>query len=184
MSGHVTHSWLAKGARGREGQGRRLAVARSKAARGQALVEFALGMAILSILLLGVIEFGMLVYSYIVVVDATDEAASYAALYPYERDLDGNCPPPCRIDNDADIAERVRDASIESIIIETDNYYTITVTPDYLHRRPCEQVTVTAFYRYNFLTPLFFGRSVDLHYQVTKLIVPEGSYGDCMLPNP
>jgi len=151
---------------------------RRRSARGQALVEFAASMVVLSFLLLGVIEFGMLLYNYIVVVDATDEAASYASIYPYERDLSGNCPPPCRIDNDADIVARLRDTSSENSIIQESNYFSVTITPDYLHRQSCSTVTVSARYHHRFMFPLF-GPGLDLHYQTVKMIAPPGSMGIC-----
>ncbi len=149
-----------------------------KSARGQALVEFSVSMMVLSFLLLGVIEFGMLLYNYIVVVDATDEAAAYASIYPYERDLNDSCAPPCRIDNDADIVARLRDTSAGNSIIREGNYFSITITPDYLHRQPCGTVTVESYYHHSFLFPLF-GPGVDLHYRTTKMIVPPGSLGIC-----
>jgi hypothetical protein len=146
--------------------------------RGQALVEFAFSMIVLAFLLLGVIEFGMLLYNYIVVVDATDEAAAYASIYPYERDLDGSCTPPCRIDNDQDIIARLRDTSAGNSIIQESNYFSITITPDYLHRQPCSTVTVIARYHHRFMFPLF-GPGLDLHYQTVKMIAPPGSMGIC-----
>ena len=135
-------------------------------------------MAVLAFLLLGVIEFGMLLYSYIVVVDATDEAASYAALYPYERDLSPDCPSPCRLDNDNDISQRVLDTSSGNAIVDPSNYFSIIITPDYLHRDPCETVTVNASYHHRFMTALF-GTGVNLHYQTVRLITPPGGPGVC-----
>ncbi len=151
-----------------------------RAERGQALVEFAMSMVVLALLLLGVIEFGMLLYSYIVVVDATDEAAAYASIYPYERDLDCTAPP-CRIDNDQDIAARLRDTSDENSIIRKTNYFSITVTPDYLHREACGTVTVSARYHHRFIFPIF-GPGLDLYYESSKMIVPPGSMGVCPAP--
>jgi hypothetical protein len=146
--------------------------------RGQALVEFSISMIVLAFLLLGVIEFGMLLYDYIVVVDATDEAAAYASIYPYERDLSGNCAPPCRIDNDQDIVARQRDTSSENSIVQESNYFSITITPDYVHRQPCGTVTVSARYHHTFIFQLF-GPGIDLHYQTVKMISPPGSMGIC-----
>lgn len=146
--------------------------------RGQALVEFSFSMMVFAFLLLGVIEFGMLLYNYIVVVDATDEAAAYATIYPYERDLSGSCVAPCRLDNDQDIAARLRDASAGNSIIEESNYFSITITPDYLHRQPCGTVTVESHYHHRFLFPLF-GPGLDLQYRTTKMIAPPGSMGIC-----
>jgi len=150
-----------------------------KREKGQALVEFSLSLAVLAFLLLGVIEFGMLLYSYIVVIDATDEAASYAALIPFERDLNAGCLPPCRLDNDDAIIQRVFDTSAGNAIIETSRFVSITITPDYLERDPCTQVRVYTEYHHNFMTSLF-GPGVDLQYEVTKMIVPQGSLGFCL----
>ncbi len=154
---------------------------RRSRSRGQALVEFALSIAVLAFLLLGVVEFGMTLYTYIVVVDATDEAAAYAAMYPFERDLGPGCPPPCRQNNDPDIAERVLISSEGggNAIIDPSRFVTVTVTPNYLERDPCARVTVYSVYRHTFFTPLFFGASIDLHYQASKMIVPEGALGLC-----
>lgn len=146
--------------------------------RGQALVEFSLSMTLFAFLLLGVIEFGMLLYNYIVVVDATDEAAAYATIYPYKRDLSGSCVAPCRLDNDQDIIARLRDTSAGNSIIRESNYFSITITPDYLHREPCTTVTVESYYHHQFLFPLF-GPGVDLHYRTTRMIAPPGSMGIC-----
>ena len=146
--------------------------------RGQALVEFAVSVTLLAFLLLGVIEFGMLLYNYIIVVDATDEAAAYASLYPYEPDLGGSCVPPCRINNDQDIIHRVIDTSAGNSIIQETEYFSITITPDYLHRQPCGTVTVTARYHHRFIFPLF-GPGIDLHYQTTRMIAPPGAMGIC-----
>jgi|GEM_PF-2308644 len=157
---------------------RRLLLRKPRSERGQALVEFSLGMIVMAFLLLGVIEFGMLLYNYIVVVDATDEAAAYASIYPYERDMDGSCTPPCRLDNDADIVARLRDTSSGNSIIQEGNYFSITITPDYLHRQPCSTVTVEARYHHDFIFSLF-GPGLDLHYETTKMIAPPGSMGIC-----
>lgn len=149
-----------------------------KRERGQALVEFAVSVMLLTFLLLGVIEFGMLLYNYIIVVDATDEAAAYASIYPYERDLGGSCVPPCRINNDQDIINRVIDTSAGNSIIRESEYFSITITPDYLHRHPCGTVTVSARYHHRFIFPLF-GPGIDLHYETTRMIVPPGAMGIC-----
>jgi hypothetical protein len=146
--------------------------------RGQALVEFAASIIFLSFLLLGVIEFGMLLYNYIVVVDAIDEAAAYATIYPYERDLAPNCTSPCRIDNDEDIIQRLHDTSAANSIIQESAYLTITIFPDYLHRQACSNVTVEAFYGHRFMFPLF-GQGLNLHYQAVKMIAPPGAIGIC-----
>jgi hypothetical protein len=135
-------------------------------------------MAILALLLLGVIEFGMLLYSYIVVIDATDEAVAYASLFPYERNLEPDCPTPCRLDNDADIAQRVLDTTAGNSIVDPNNYVDITITPDYLHRNPCGMVTVSTRYYHHFLTS-FFGVGLALHYQAVHMIVPPGGSGIC-----
>jgi len=149
---------------------------------GQALVEFSLSIVALTLLLMGVIEFGLTFYTYIVVVDATDEAATYASLYPYDRDTSPDCVPPCRLDNDPAIVERIRDASQGSAAIDPNRFVTIQISPDYLHRDPCMPVEVSTVYHHNFLMPLFFGIGLDLHYRASKMIVPVGSLGICPYP--
>jgi hypothetical protein len=149
--------------------------------RGQALVEMALGMVVLSLLLMGVLEFGLALYSYIVVVDATDEAAAYASLFPYERDTDPGCLAPCRINNDPAIIARVLATSRGNAAIDP-THFTVTVSPDYLDRDPCGRVTVETVYHYQSLMPFFFGAGFDMHYSASKMIVPAGSLGLC--PNP
>jgi len=153
----------------------------TKRQQGQALVEMAFSMAILALLLLGVIEFGMLLYSYIVVVDAADEAAAYAGLFPYERDIDPDCTYPCRLDNDEDIVQRVLDTTAGNSIVNPSNYVSITVTPDYLHRDACDKVTVSTRYFHHFLTS-FFGDGLGLHYQAVHMIAPPGGMGICPIP--
>jgi len=151
---------------------------RLRAGRGQSLVEFSLAMVILAFLLMGVIEFGMVFYAYVIVVDATDEAAAYASLYPYERNLD--CPGgDCRTDNDDDIIQRVYDTSRGNAIVSPDNFVEITVTPAYTQRDPCTRVVVSTRYHHTFLLPLFFGAGIDLRYEATKMIVPQGAWGYC-----
>jgi len=147
--------------------------------RGQALVEFALSIVVLSLLLMGVIEFGLAFYTYIVVVDAADEAAAYASLYPYERDTSPSCTPPCRLDNDDDIVARIDDTSRGNAAMDPALFTTVEIAPDYLHRDPCTVVTVRTVYHHALLMPLFFGTHVDLNYTATKMIVPEGSLGIC-----
>ena len=149
--------------------------------QGQALVEMAFSMAILALLLLGVIEFGMLLYSYIVVVDAADEAVAYAALRPYDRDLDPECEYPCRLNNDPDIVQRVLDTTAGNSIVDPSNYVSISITPDYLHRDACEKVTVSTRYYHRFLTS-FFGEGLALHYQAVHMVVSPGGMGICPSP--
>jgi hypothetical protein len=153
-----------------------------KRQRGQALVEMAASMVILGFLLLGVIEFGMLLYSYIVVVDATDEAVAYASLFPYERDLSDDCPPPCRLDNDNDIIRRVLDTTTGNSIVNPINYLNIIVSPSYLDRDPCTMVTVSTSYKHHFLTHFFWGETLVLHYDAIRRIIPLGGDRFCITP--
>lgn len=146
--------------------------------RGQALVEFALSVFVLVMLLLGVIDFGMALYTYIVVIDATDEAAAYASLVPYERDLDCTNPS-CRLDNDDDIKQRVLDTTSDNAIVDATNFYSMTVSPDFESRDACAEVTVSTAYHHKFMHPLLFGASIELKYAAVKMIVPQGAMGIC-----
>jgi hypothetical protein len=153
----------------------------TKKERGQALVEFALSVFVLAMLLLGVVDFGMALYTYIVVIDATDEAAAYASLMPYEPDIDCTNPS-CRLDNDDDIEQRVYDTVGGNAIVDATNFYSFSVTPDFEGRNACAHVTVVTGYRHTFMHPLVFGAGLDLHYEAVKRIVPQGAMGICTPP--
>lgn len=61
--------------------------------RGQDLAEFAVALPVLLLLLLGIIEFGILVYSYNAISNAAREGARYGIVHPATNG-DGNCGAP------------------------------------------------------------------------------------------
>ncbi|MGC9350030.1 MAG: TadE/TadG family type IV pilus assembly protein [Anaerolineae bacterium] len=54
--------------------------------RGQQLVEFALILPVLLLLLLGIMEFGIVIFSYDTIANVGREVARYGAVHPYEID--------------------------------------------------------------------------------------------------
>ncbi len=57
----------------------------SKTERGQSLVELAISFPVMILLLLGTIDFGMAIYSFLVIRDAAQEGALYGSFNPNNR---------------------------------------------------------------------------------------------------
>ncbi len=121
-----------------------------KPGKGQSLVETALMLPVLLLLLTGIIDFGLLFNSYLVVSNASREGARYAAV--------GN--------TDAQIITTVSNAaaSLDPARLE------IVITPVESARKPGNSVTVTVRYGYSMITPViaaFFPDAFDIENSTT-----------------
>jgi Flp pilus assembly protein TadG len=83
-----------------------------KQERGQSLVELAISLMIILMLLMGAVDFGIALFSYVAMRDAAQEGALYGSIYPD--------------DNDG-IKHRAIAAASDLIIIDEDD---ITITPN------------------------------------------------------
>lgn len=101
--------------------------------RGQALVEFALVVPVLLLLVLGIMEFGMVIHEYMVVTGAAREGARIAAL--------GG--------NDTAVETAVKDAAVN--FDKADIRVTVSPSPTRIQGEP---VTVTVTYPFKPVTPL------------------------------
>lgn len=108
----------------------------SHAERGQALVELALVLPFVVLLLLGVLEFGLLLDAYLAVSHAAREGARLGV-------VEGT--------GDAEIRERVMAAAPQL----RPERLEIAVTPAEGQRRPGDALTVRVSYRYALVVPLF-----------------------------
>lgn len=118
--------------------------------KGQSLVETALILPVLLLLLTGIIDFGLLFNSYLVVSNASREGARYAAV--------GN--------TDAQIMAAAGNAaaSLDPARLE------IVVTPGEAARDTGDSVTVTVRYGYSMITPViaaFFPEAFDIETSTT-----------------
>ncbi|HCC06939.1 MAG TPA: pilus assembly protein TadG [Clostridiales bacterium] len=106
-----------------------------KEERGQSVAEFALVLPIFLLILMGIIEFGLLMSDYVVVVNAAREGGRIAAL--------GG--------TDQDVLQKVRDVapSLRSSAL------TVTTTPDEYNRRSGEEVSVVVEYQAVQILPVF-----------------------------
>lgn len=102
--------------------------------KGQSLVETALMLPVLLLLLTGIIDFGLLFNSYLVVSNAAREGARFAAV--------GN--------TDTEIITKVGNAaaSLDLARLQT------VITPVESVRNPGDSVTVTVRYGYSMITPV------------------------------
>lgn len=119
-----------------------------KKERGQSLVEAALILPVLIMIMLGLLDLGRAYYSLVVLNDAADEGASYAAIRP----------------NDvAGIQARSASASALLVTIETDDV-SVTYAPG--GTVPGQPITVTVTVEMVIYTPfvgaLVSGNSLDL----------------------
>ncbi len=126
------------------------------ASRGQSLVEFALVFPLFILLLAGMIDFGMGLYSYMTIINAARDGARLAAT---------NC-------NSTDCGSAVR-ARVTSAAGGLAPSVTVTCTP---HAANCsdavkgDSVTVTAQYTYRMLWPLSFGTQIPMTSSVTFMV--------------
>ncbi len=101
---------------------------------GQSLVEFALVIPLLLIILMGIIEFGLMFNSFIVITNGSREGARLASL--------GG--------TDTEIVERVE---LVTRSIDITNI-TVTISPNYSSRSNGEMVTVLVEYDYQMISPI------------------------------
>ncbi|MFV9510501.1 TadE/TadG family type IV pilus assembly protein [Tepidibacillus sp. LV47] len=66
---------------------KRLIISRLKGEQGQSLVEFALVTPILLLLLLGIIEFGHIFYSYLMIENASRDGARYGSVWATDMEI-------------------------------------------------------------------------------------------------
>lgn len=104
--------------------------------KGQSLVELAISFVILMFLLSGAVEFGISFFQYVQLLDAVQEGALYASMYPH--DVDG-------------IEVRTRSASNAPLNL-MDDAVSISVTP---HGVACEGngIEVRATYQHKLFMP-------------------------------
>ena len=102
--------------------------------RGQSVVEFALVLPVFLIILMGIIEFGLLMSDYVIVVNAAREGARYATL--------GN--------TDDDVVAKVQEVTNTL----HDSNISITITPNEYERERGEAVTVKVSYVSESIMPL------------------------------
>lgn len=105
-----------------------------KNTRGQSLVETAIILPILVLIIVGIIEFGLLLNNYILITNASREGARKAAL--------GG--------TDSEIVQVVENMSTTLDISKM----TIAVSPASSHRRHGTQVKVEVVYRASLITPI------------------------------
>jgi len=97
---------------------------KTKAERGQSLVEFAISLTIILWLLAGAVEFGIALFQYIQLRDAAQEGALYGSINPPGSNSDTD-------PNRLAIISRVKAASTSPIDLATDPGVTVEVTaPD------------------------------------------------------
>lgn len=114
--------------------------------RGQSLVEFALILPVLVILLLGIIDFGMGLRSYISLTNATREGARFAAV----GNTAGIYPTDCDGLTNTSVIGRVC-VALEGL--DLNDLQNVTASfPD--GQSPGESVVVSANFHYQFITPL------------------------------
>lgn len=108
-----------------------------KREEGQALVEFVLVLPILLILLLGMIEFGQIYFSYLLTQSASRDAARYGSVGA----------------TDAEIYQIVYD---KTEVLNQDNL-SITITPEPGSRTRGEQLSVAVNYDADLISPIWSG---------------------------
>ncbi|NLK86476.1 MAG: pilus assembly protein [Clostridiaceae bacterium] len=118
--------------------------------KGQSLVETALILPVLLLLLTGIIDFGLLFNSYLVVSNASREGARHAAV--------GN--------SDA----QIRSAAANAAASLDPDRLEIDITPEEADRDTGDSVTVTVRYGYSMATPViaaFFPETFDVETSTT-----------------
>ncbi len=126
------------------------------ARRGQSLVELALTITALTILLAGIIDFGVAFFSYIALRDAAEEGAIYGAMCP--TDLAG-------------IEERIRQSSSSPVDLTDTTYVTVTIQRSSPNPQPGDVLRITVAYRYLTILPFLAGNSILLRAQVTAVVL-------------
>jgi Flp pilus assembly protein TadG len=116
----------------------------SKKEKGQSLVEMSIGFTFLLILLGGIVDLGMMFYSYVSLRDTAQEGAIYAAYNP--TDTTGII---SRIQ--ASAAYPIDASGLNLISVSCDG---AACTSTNTHSCPGKPVNVQVSYRYNFVTPM------------------------------
>lgn len=109
--------------------------------KGQAMVEFALVLPILLILLLGIVEFGQIYYSYMVIQNASRDGARYGSVWA----------------TNTEINQIVYDKTNQ---LKQENL-AITIQPEPALRKRGEQIKVQINYQVPLLTPMWNGLLPD-----------------------
>ncbi len=112
---------------------------------GQSLVEFELALVVLIFLLLGVTDFGLAFFSWISLRDAAEEGATFASVSP-----------PYNYDSVVAIRERVKNASMTPIDLETLSDEDIDVQLVGSIQKPCPgySVRIDVKYNYHMISPM------------------------------
>ena len=131
----------------------RIAVGCLKNEKGQSLIEFSIILPLLLLVVMGMVEFGMMLNSYLAINNAAREGARAGIV---------GC----------------SDVEIESIVItaspvlNTENLI-VTVTPDYASRNSGDTLTVRVVYNYHLTVPIIsgiFNNPVIMNAQVSMRI--------------
>lgn len=121
--------------------------------KGQALVEFAIIIPILFLLIMGILQFGMMLNSYLTIENASREGA--------REGIAGS--------SDADIRSRIL-----AVTPNLDhNDLTITITPDENSRSAGDTLTVTVTYNYKLTVPIIstiFHNAVNINGQTSMRV--------------
>mgnify|MGYP001186381931 CR=1 FL=1 len=139
--------------------------------KGQSLVELTISLVFLTILLIGVVDFGLAFFSWVAIRDASQEGAIFGAVHPV--DSNGNL--------NSDIETRIRSVSTTPVNLSDTSRVHVTITPG---DPPCPgmPVEVLVEYDYQTITPLvstFVGRSdFKLRAKTVNTILTSG-YASC-----
>ena len=114
---------------------------------GQSLVEFALALPVLLILLLGVLDFGRLYFTFVAIRNAAGEGALYAAIQP-------KCIQPSDCSDPNNALYRATHESPSGLV----DWRRVTIEAEPADRsnmREGDPITIIVYYEYDILTPLF-----------------------------
>lgn len=131
--------------------------------RGQSLMEMAVSFTMLMLLLAGAVDFGQLFFSYVAILDASQEGAVYAAIEP---------------GSDGNIEGRVRSSSTSPVALATDSRVSVAITPAGV-RCAGDEVTVTVTLQYTFTMPLIGtilpASTVPISASTTAVVLRDGA---------
>lgn len=129
--------------------------------RGQSLVEFALVLPIFLVLLSGMVDFGMALYTNITLMNATREGARLGIIAPDATSIESRVRAMATGLNQADltVSTTCREQSGSSWIACTAPLW-----------QPGDSMVVTADYTYHMIWPLAFGNSIPLTTKVEMRI--------------